>query len=88
MADDQKTPSLLPPRFAAWFGARGWSVRPHQAGLIEASGRSLASPLLAPRDVPAFDNAAVDGYAFGFGAGMREGGARLTLATGRAAHEA
>ena len=60
-------------------------VGTEQAGLIEAAGRSLASPLVAPRDVPAFDNAAVDGYAFGFGAGMRENGARLTLATGRAA---
>ena len=35
--------------------------------------------------MPAFDNAAVDGYAFAFADGMREAGARLPLAPGRAA---
>ncbi len=48
MADDQKTPSLLPPRFAAWFGSRGWSVRPHQAGLIEAARRGQGGLVIAP----------------------------------------
>ncbi len=33
-------------------------------GLGDAAGRVLAAPVAAPRDVPAFTNAAVDGYAF------------------------
>ena len=41
--------------------------------------------LVSPRDVPAFDNAAVDGYAFAYADGMRETGADLQLAPGRAA---
>jgi molybdopterin molybdotransferase len=32
--------------------------------LEEAAGRICAAPVLAPRDIPAFDNSAVDGYAF------------------------
>jgi len=32
--------------------------------LDEISGRVLAAPVTAPRDIPAHDNAAVDGYAF------------------------
>lgn len=27
---------LLPPRFAAWFAGRGWSLRAHQAGVLSA----------------------------------------------------
>ncbi len=27
---------ILPPRFQAWFAGRGWSLRPHQAGVLEA----------------------------------------------------
>jgi molybdopterin molybdotransferase len=53
--------------------------------LARAVGRCLAEPLVSLRDVPAFDNAAVDGYAFAFGEPMRETGARLALAPGRAA---
>ncbi|RIA47198.1 gephyrin-like molybdotransferase Glp [Dichotomicrobium thermohalophilum] len=34
--------------------------------LVEACGRVLAAPISAPRDIPAHDNAAVDGYAFAF----------------------
>jgi molybdopterin molybdotransferase len=49
-----------------------------------ALGRCLAAPIRAPRDVPAFDNAAVDGYAFAFRPELA-GGASLTLAEGRAA---
>ena len=56
-----------------------------EAPLADASGRCLAAPLVSPRDVPAFDNAAVDGFAFAFQPGMREAGARLTLLPGRAA---
>ena len=55
------------------------------APLDEAAGRCLAATVTSPRDVPAFDNAAVDGFAFAFADGMREAGARLPLAPGRAA---
>lgn len=34
-----------------------------QVPLIEADGRVLTGPLLAPIDLPSFDNSAVDGYA-------------------------
>lgn len=44
------------------------AVRPltgqHQCLLTEALHRVLAAPVLAPIDVPAFDNSAMDGYAF------------------------
>jgi molybdopterin molybdotransferase len=53
--------------------------------LAAAAGRCLAAPLVAARDVPAFDNAAVDGFAFAFAPGMGEEGGRLALAPGRAA---
>jgi molybdopterin molybdotransferase len=56
-----------------------------QVALPHATGRYLAEPLASPRDVPAFDNAAVDGYAFAFADVMRESGARLPLTPGRAA---
>ena len=56
-----------------------------RAPLTGAAGRHLAATLTSPRDVPAFDNAAVDGYAFAFADGMRQAGARLPLAAGRAA---
>ena len=45
-----------------------------EVALAEAAGRCLAAPLVSPRDVPAFDNAAVDGFAFAFQPGMREAG--------------
>ena len=48
MADDPQPPSLLPQRFAAWFGARGWELRPHQAGLIEAARRGQGGLVIAP----------------------------------------
>ncbi|MFZ1426734.1 MAG: hypothetical protein WAS21_08210, partial [Geminicoccaceae bacterium] len=48
-----------------------------QVALPYATGRYLAEPLASPRDVPAFDNAAVDGYAFAFADVMRASGARL-----------
>ena len=37
---------------------------PETVPLAEASGRVIAAPILSPRPVPAFTNAAVDGYAF------------------------
>lgn len=36
----------------------------HERPLKEALGATLAQEVLAPRNIPAFDNAAVDGYAF------------------------
>jgi len=39
-----------------------------QVKLNDAHGRVLAEDVAAPRDVPAFDNAAVDGYGFDFAA--------------------
>ena len=35
-----------------------------EVALAHAHGRVLAAPVIAPRDVPAFDTAAVDGYCF------------------------
>ena len=53
--------------------------------LAEAAGRILAAPLVSPRPVPAFDNAAVDGYAFAAASQAAAGPTRLALAPGRAA---
>jgi molybdopterin molybdotransferase len=53
--------------------------------LLEAAGRVLARPLTSPRPVPAFDNAAVDGFAFAAASQPRDGPVRLTLAADRAA---
>ncbi|MEZ5931892.1 MAG: molybdopterin molybdotransferase MoeA [Alphaproteobacteria bacterium] len=53
--------------------------------LDQAYGRCLAEPLIADRNVPAFDNVAVDGYAFAYGSLAREGDSRLRLLEGRAA---
>ena len=44
-----------------------------------AQGRYLAESVLAPRDIPAHDNAAVDGYAFSHSAYDRQAGARLKI---------
>lgn len=51
--------------------------------LRDAVGRYLAQPVQAARDVPAFANAAVDGYAFAHAS--LAGGRRLRLLVGRAA---
>ena len=47
--------------------------------LHKAQGRYLAEPVLAPRDIPAHDNAAVDGYAFSYSAYDRQSGVRLKI---------
>ncbi len=39
--------TALPPRFADWFHARGWSVHPHQQAMLDASG-DPALLLVAP----------------------------------------
>lgn len=53
--------------------------------LATAAGRVLAETLISPRDVPAFDNAAVDGYAFAASPSSTAEGASLRLLAGRAA---
>jgi molybdopterin molybdotransferase len=70
--------ALLQQRIAPVVGRR-------RVGLDAAAGLSLAEALTSERHVPAFDNAAVDGFAFAFAEGMALAGARLALAPGRAA---
>ncbi len=53
--------------------------------LASALGRILAAPLVSPRDVPAFDNVAVDGYAFRASSLVPGQATRLRLVEGRAA---
>ena len=44
-----------------------------------AQGRYLAESILAPRDIPAHDNTAVDGYAFSHSGYDRQAGSRLQI---------
>jgi len=60
-------------------------VEAERIRLDAAHGRILAQPLVSPRDVPAFDNAAVDGYAMASTGLEGEGPHRLKLIEGRAA---
>jgi molybdopterin molybdotransferase len=53
--------------------------------LAQAHGRILAEPVISPRDVPGFDNVAVDGFAFAHGDLAASGPTRLDLVPGRAA---
>ncbi|HEY2835273.1 MAG TPA: ligase-associated DNA damage response DEXH box helicase [Rhizomicrobium sp.] len=39
---------MLPPRFAHWFAAKGWSPRPHQLSLVEKAGQGESVLLVAP----------------------------------------
>ncbi|MDP3737615.1 MAG: ligase-associated DNA damage response DEXH box helicase [Hyphomonadaceae bacterium] len=48
MADDQKQLVQLPAPFAQWFAGRGWSLRPHQAALIDTAGRGQGGLVIAP----------------------------------------
>jgi ATP-dependent Lhr-like helicase len=41
-------PPPLPPRFASWFAARGWSPRPHQLALLERARLGRSALLIAP----------------------------------------
>ncbi|MBV8849283.1 MAG: molybdopterin molybdotransferase MoeA [Methylobacteriaceae bacterium] len=52
--------------------------------LIEADGRVLAEPLIAPIDLPNFDNSAVDGYAVRF-ASLAASGETILPVSGRVA---
>ncbi|MEO8537608.1 MAG: gephyrin-like molybdotransferase Glp [Betaproteobacteria bacterium] len=47
----------------AWIDAHAPLLPSEQAALDDASGRVLAEAVIAPVDVPAFDRAAMDGYA-------------------------
>lgn len=38
----------LPPVFADWFAQRGWRLRPHQAGLLDAAQRGRGGLVIAP----------------------------------------
>ena len=53
--------------------------------LAAAHGRILAEEVVSPRDVPAFDNVAVDGFAFAHADLAAAGPTRLALMPGRAA---
>jgi molybdopterin molybdotransferase len=53
--------------------------------LAAAHGRILAEEVLSPRDVPAFDNVAVDGFAFAHADLAADAPTRLALMPGRAA---
>jgi hypothetical protein len=41
-------PSSLPPRFEAWFAARGWRPRRHQLDMVEAGLAGKHALLIAP----------------------------------------
>ena len=47
----------------AWIDANVRALVPEEAALDELAGRVLAADVVAPIDVPAFDRAAMDGYA-------------------------
>jgi ATP-dependent Lhr-like helicase len=40
--------SLLPPRFASWFAARGWTPYAHQLAMIQAAHEGAHTLLIAP----------------------------------------
>jgi molybdopterin molybdotransferase len=56
-----------------WAMPRSRDGQSERVGLHDALGRVLAEDVISPIDVPAFDNSAMDGYAF---AGACLGGAR------------
>ncbi|MBO9581775.1 MAG: ligase-associated DNA damage response DEXH box helicase [Sphingobium sp.] len=41
-------PTLLPPIIGDWLASRGWSLRAHQRGMLEAAGRGEHALLVAP----------------------------------------
>lgn len=55
------------------------AVEVEKISLDRAAGRYLAEGVVAPRPIPAHDNAAVDGYAFAHAAYDQQGGARLKV---------
>ncbi|MGI9420226.1 MAG: molybdopterin molybdotransferase MoeA, partial [Geminicoccaceae bacterium] len=63
----------------------GTVVDRETVSLDNAYGRFLAETLVTQRDVPAFDNVAVDGYAFAHKSLIADGESRLRLQAGRSA---
>jgi molybdopterin molybdotransferase len=61
-----------------WAMPRADDAQVERVGLHDALGRVLAEEVTSPIDVPAFDNSAMDGYAFAATALMR-GGATVDL---------
>jgi len=43
-----QAPAALPPAFARWFAARGWSPRAHQLALLELARANKSALLIAP----------------------------------------
>ena len=48
MTRSDPTPAALPPRFSAWFAARGWQPRAHQLELLAAAQAGEDALLIAP----------------------------------------
>ena len=46
--DDGRALTALPPRFAAWFEARGWAPRAHQLAMVEKARAGRHALLIAP----------------------------------------
>jgi ATP-dependent Lhr-like helicase len=46
--DDGRARTALPPRFEAWFAARGWSARAHQVAMVEKARAGRHALLIAP----------------------------------------
>ncbi|MFI4935590.1 MAG: ligase-associated DNA damage response DEXH box helicase [Caulobacterales bacterium] len=46
--DDGRALATLPPRFAAWFGDRGWAPRAHQLAMVETARAGRHALLIAP----------------------------------------
>jgi len=46
--DDGRALAALPPRFADWFEARGWSPRAHQLAMVERARAGRHALLIAP----------------------------------------
>jgi ATP-dependent Lhr-like helicase len=46
--DGAAPPSLLPPRFADWFAARGWRPRAHQLAMLDKARAGRDTLLIAP----------------------------------------
>ena len=48
IAAERAAPSPLPPRFAAWFAARGWRPHAHQMEMLAAAEAGQSALLIAP----------------------------------------
>ncbi len=46
--EESLTTNDMPPKFAAWFTARGWAPRPHQLQCLEAARAGASHLLIAP----------------------------------------